>query len=193
MESMNRREALKRVAILCGGALSAPTVAGILSGCQTDGSGTWSPTALSDHQNELVVTISEHIIPATDTGGAEAANVNRFIDSVLADGFLPDDRDRFLAGLDEVDAEAESQHGAPFLECSSDQQIELITAWDEAAFGSDAEFDPESPPFFRTMKELTVYGYYTSEIGASQELRFDPVMGRYEPCIPFEEIGRAWA
>jgi len=193
MESIDRREALKRVALLCGGALSAPTVAGVLSGCQPSDSASWSPSALSDHQNDLVVTISERIIPATDTGGAEAAHVNRFIDAMLADGFPPADRDRFLSGLDAVDAEAESAHGTPFLECTAEQQTALMTAWDEAAFGPDADFNPEAPPFFRTMKELTIFGYYTSEIGASQELRFDPVMGRYEPCVPFEEIGRTWA
>jgi hypothetical protein len=193
MESIDRREALKRVALLCGGALSAPTIAGVLSGCQTDSSASWSPAVLSGHQNDLVVTISERIIPATDTGGAEAAHVNRFIDAMLADGFPPEDRDRFLSGLDEVDADAESEHGAAFLECTPDQQTALMTTWDEAAFGPDASFDREAPPFFRTMKELTIFGYYTSEIGASQELRFDPVMGRYEPCVPFEEIGRTWA
>lgn len=193
MESIDRREALKRVALLCGGVLSAPTVAGVLSGCQPSDSTSWSPAVLSGHQNDLVVTISEHIIPATDTGGAEAAQVNRFIDAMLADGFLPADRDRFLDGLSGIDAEAENQHGAAFLDCSAEQQLELMTAWDEEAFGSDLDFDPEAPPFFRTMKELTIFGYYTSEIGASEELRFDPVMGRYDPCVPFEEIGRAWA
>lgn len=193
MKPINRREALRRVALLCGGALSAPTVAGILSGCQTGSAGSWSPATLSDHQNELVVAISEHIIPATDTGGARAANVNRFVDAMLTDGFLDEDRERFLAGLDEVDAEAEAQHGAPFLDCADDEQIALVEAWDEAAFGPDADFDPEAPPFFRTIKELTVFGYYTSEIGATEELRFDPVMGRYDPCVPVEEIGRTWA
>lgn len=192
MKSINRREALKRVALLCGGALSAPTVAGILSGCQPNtSSGAWSPAALSDHQNDLIIAVSEHIIPATDTGGAAAAQVNRFIDAMLADGFMPDDRNRFLAALDEVDAEAEAEYDTPFLECADDEQVALVTAWDEAAFGPNA--DTDAPTFFRTMKELTVYGYYTSEIGATEELRFDPVMGRYDPCVPVEEIGRAWA
>lgn len=193
MESIDRREALKRVALLCGGALSAPTIAGVLSGCQPSESSSWAPAVLSDHQNDLVITISERIIPATDTGGAEAAHVNRFIDAMLADGFPEADRDRFLNGLDAVDEEAQAQHGAKFLACTPEQQMALLTAWDEAAFGAEADFDPDEPPFFRTMKELTIFGYYTSEIGASQELRFDPVMGRYEPCVPFEEIGRTWA
>ena len=48
-------------------------------------------------------------------------------------------------------------------------------------------------PFWRTMKELTLVGYYTSEPGATQELRHEAVPGRYEACVPLAEIGRAWA
>lgn len=214
MESIDRREALKRVAFLLGGTLSVPTVTSVLSGCQTR-----SPSAdlqtLTAHQNDLVVTISEHIIPATDTPGAKAAGVNRFIDGLLTDSFLVEDRKRFLAGLDNIDARSEDMHGAPFLETSTEQQVALLEVLDEEAFGEktppsdaepappsregeteeeiDAESAPDGPPFFRTMKELTLVGYYTSEVGATEELRFDPVMGRYDACVPFEEIGRAWA
>jgi gluconate 2-dehydrogenase gamma chain len=48
-------------------------------------------------------------------------------------------------------------------------------------------------PFWRTMKELTLVGYYTSEPGATQELRHEPVPGRYEGCVPYTQIGRTWA
>ena len=48
-------------------------------------------------------------------------------------------------------------------------------------------------PFWRTLKELTLVGYYTSEPGATQELRYEAVPGRYEGCIPFSQIGRTWA
>lgn len=192
MSSIDRREALKRVAVLLGGTLSVPTVAGVMSGCQT-GRAPADLQALSSHQNDLVVTISDYIIPATDTPGAKAANVNRFIDTMLAESFLPKARKRFLSGLDEVDPRSEKMHGAAFLESTQDQQVALLETLDEEAFGENADFDPSKPPFFRTMKELTLVGYYTSEIGATQELRFDPVMGRYDACVPLEKIGRAWA
>lgn len=212
MTAIDRREALKRTAALLGGVISAPTLAGVLSGCQPSGSGSdWSPTALSAYQNELVTAIAEHIIPATDTPGAKAAQVNRFIDAMLADSFLEADRTRFLDGLDAVDARSQDMHGAPFLESTADQQVAVLEALDAEAYDPEASADiestpyyraddipegapvPDEAPFFRMMKELTLIGYYTSEIGATQELRFNPVMGRYDPCVPFEDIGRAWA
>jgi hypothetical protein len=208
MESMNRRQALKRVAALLGGAVSLPTVAGVLSGCTADTGRTWSPDALSAHQNDLVVVISEHIIPETDTPGARGANVNRFIDTMLADGFLPEDRTRFLDGLDTVDPRSETRNGQAFLESSHEEQRALLEVMDDEAFGGEddvrtgASFgsfgerpddDPDPPSFFRMMKELTLTGYYTSEVGATKELKYDAVMGRYDACVPYEQIGRSWA
>jgi hypothetical protein len=51
----------------------------------------------------------------------------------------------------------------------------------------------QAPHFFRTMKELTVLGYYTSQIGATKELRYVQVPGRFNGCVPFKTIGRTWA
>jgi hypothetical protein len=206
--AIDRREALKRVAAVLGGVVSLPTTTGLLSGCSVDRSPNWSPKALTDHQNELVITITEHIIPETDTPGAKGAKVNQFIDTMLADGFLPKDRSRFLEGLKTVDARAEERTGQRFLESPREQQIALLEEMDREAFGEEdgvptgASFgsfgerpddDPDPPSFFRMMKELTLTGYYTSEVGATKELKYDAVMGRYEACIAYEEIGRSWA
>ena len=88
-------------------------------------------------------------------------------------------------------------------------QGDLGDAMDDDAGGADAGEERElntgegrahasgaaddAPPFFRQLKELTVAGYYTSEVGASQELQFNAVMGRYDADVPLAEIGRAWA
>lgn len=52
---------------------------------------------------------------------------------------------------------------------------------------------PDAPPFFRQLKELTLAGYYTSEVGATEELRWNPAPGRYDADVPYSDIGRAWA
>lgn len=191
--TLTRREAVKRMAVLMGGALSAPAAAGILSGCRAPSGADWTPSTLTEHQNELVTAIAEHIIPETDTPGARAANVNRFIDEMLSKSWFPEQAAAFTTGLDGVDALAEERFGSAFLDLSSDDQVALLTVLDEEAFGPQADFDPEAPPFFRLMKELTVIGYYTSEIGASQELHINLVPGRWDGCIPYSEIGKAWA
>ena len=231
--SIDRREALRRTALLLGGAISAPTLAAMLAGCETPPSGAgesgWTPRALSDVQGAQIATIAEHIIPATDTPGARAAGVHRFIDTMLAEYYSPEERSAFLAGLADVDAHARAAKGKPFLELSTREQHDVLALLDAEAYrrepraasnaaatavrGQDAEQtrtegatadqrkkdpvrphpEPRRQPFFRTMKELTLLGYYTSQIGATQELKYAQVPGRFEGCVPLSSIGRAWS
>lgn len=206
-------------------------MAGVLAGCDAGASRAagWKPRALSGEQAELVAIISEHILPQTDTPGARAAGVDRFIDAMLADYHRPAERQRFLAGLSDVDARAKREHGRAFVKCDASQQRGILEALDREAFprrtntsggasdegketerggagtpalpgakadtdrrGSDAA-SRRSTPFMRTMKELTVLGYYTSEIGATKELRYVRVPGRFEGCVPLTANDRTWA
>lgn len=193
-EEITRRQALRRVGALLGGIVSAPTVAGLLSGCQRAAGPDWSPQALTASQNQMVDTIAEIIIPTTDTPGASAANVNRFIDAMVGESYPEEDRTRFLAGLNEADARCEEDYGAPFVELDAEQQRALVAELDDETFGPDApEPDRDAPSFFRMMKELVIVGYYTSEVGATEELRTNIVPGYYDGDVPYEEIGRSWA
>ena len=193
-EGIDRREALRRVGVLLGGLVSAPTAAGVLSGCERTSSPDWTPETLTTEQNEMVDTIAEIIIPATDTPGARAANVNRFVDAMLTGSYPAETRDRFLTGLEETNVRCQDTYGSAFVECSAEQQRALVGTLDEETFGEDAPPpDRENPSFFRVMKELTLVGYYTSEIGATEELRTNVVPGRHEGDVPYDEIGRAWA
>ena len=192
--TIDRREALRRAALLLGGALSASTVAGVLAGCEARRTpdGAWAPRALSSEQLDLVATIAEHILPETDTPGARAVGVHRFIDAMLADSFPDEERRHFLAGLSDVDARAQRSCGRAFLRCATLEQRAVLDQLDHEAFAAAGDH-AATPPFFRTMKELTLVGYYTSEIGATRELRHAPVPGRFEGCVPLDRIGRAWA
>lgn len=193
-ESMTRRQALGRVGVLLGGVVSVPTVAGVLSGCEPVAGPDWTPQTLTSEQNQMVTAIAEILIPATDTPGAGAAQVNRFIDAMLTGSYPAEDRDRFLKGLEAVNARCQDDYGAVFNQCSSKQKLAIVGELDDETFGSDApETNREKPSFFRMMKELTIVGYYTSEVGASQELKTNLVPGRYDGDVPYEEISRAWA
>lgn len=188
-DAIDRREALRRAALLLGGVISAPVVTGLLAGCDTRrvANEAWRPRALSPAQAELVATIAEHILPETDTPGARAVGVHQFIDAMVADGYTDADRKRFVAGLADMDARARAAQGKTFMDCGREAQRALLDALDRAAFAE--------PPgtFFREFKELTIVGYYTSEAGATRELRHEPVPGRYDGCVPLAEIGRTWA
>jgi hypothetical protein len=188
---ITRREALAQIAVLLGTAISAPTLAGALDASTRTAWMSplgWVPHTLTPAQLELVAVIADHIIPATDTPGARGAGVHRFVDTLLTGHFPAEERDRFLAGLADLQRRR-------FVESTREQQIALLTAMDQAAYPA-LEIDDPRPPetwFFRRMKEMTLVGYYTSQVGASQELRVNP-MGVYRGDIPFPASGgREWS
>jgi hypothetical protein len=191
-EPIDRREALRRAALLLGGVVSASTVAAVLAGCEAApvAEAGWKPRALSDEQGALVATIAEHIIPETDTPGARGVGVHRFIDTMLAEYHSPEQRARFLDGLRDVDARARAATGKTFLRSSAVQQRDVLARLDKEAY---PQARPAQLPFFRVMKELTLVGYYTSQAGATRELRHVAIPGRYEGCVPRTRIERAWA
>jgi hypothetical protein len=151
---------------------------------------------LDPHQNDTVATIAELIIPATDTPGARAAKVNEFIDLVLAEWYDAADRTRFLGGLADVDARSRKLFAKDFTACTAEQQTQILTALDaelaefrEAENRGDTVEASTSQRFFRTMKRLTLLGYYTSEVGATEELHNPIIPGRYDACVMLERGG----
>lgn len=192
--TMDRREAIKRLAFLSGGALSLSTVAGIMGGCTANNSNgsSFSPQTLTDAQNELVTQLSERIIPATDTPGAKAANVNQYIDHMLTNWNTEEEKEHFLEGLDKVDELSNDQFNSDFIDLGESDQISLMEELEQEA-RDNPNPDSDLKPFFSMMKEYTVVGYYTSEIGASEELKPDIVPGHYNACMPYSEVGRAWS
>ena len=191
--TIDRREALRRVALLLGGTISAPAIAGVLAGCTSrESAGTAStPRTFSADEREMVATIAEHILPRTDTPGARDAGVHRFIETMMAEYYAPPERTAFLAGLADLDSRAQSAHGKAFLQCTPEEQRVLIAALDAETFAAAAPRG--TVPWWRTMKELTLLGYYTSEAGASKELQYVAVPGRFEGCVPVSAATRTWA
>jgi len=147
---------------------------------------------LDPHQNATVIALTDLMLPATDTPGAKAARVNELIDLLLTDWYEPADRDRFLAGLADVDARARTAFGKAFVDGTPEQQGGVVQALDDEATRWKAS--PESgrgpAPFSRELKWLTLFGYYTSEIGAVQEQHFEIIPNRYGPCEPVHGSSR---
>ena len=128
----------------------------------------WAPRTLTAHQNDLVVTLTELIIPQTDTPGAKGANVNRFIDQVLTDA-QPAVRESFVRGLTWIDTRSVSLSGGKdFLGASPEQQTMLLTRL--SVEGNSNKEEAIGRDFFQAIKSMTINGYYTSEIGLRQEL-----------------------
>jgi hypothetical protein len=194
---MQRREALRL--LMAGGvlpALPADLFAFFQGAHPASG---YTLRTLDAHQNETVVAMIDQIIPATETPGAKGARVNEFIDVILTEWANDEERRNFLSGLADVDKQSNTLFGKNFADASTDQQLALLRSLDEAAAVVRARSDRKTRPpvwepegrdtqmqddFFTVFKKMTVHGYYTSEIGFSQELKLQIIPGAQHGCIP---------
>jgi len=185
---MNRRELLKKAGLILGAAVSLPVSRAVLAGVHA---GAMSTTAggLGTGSLDTVTAVSARIIPATDTPGAVEANVPAFIDLIYRDWYTPTEQTQFISAENAFKALCKKQYNRDFPDCSNDQQDEFLALCDSR---SKDETSLESF-YFRTMKELTVLGYYTSEIGAKQELVYNPVPMRYKGDYLFSDVGKQWS
>jgi hypothetical protein len=181
---LNRREALRRLAAGAVGAATAPIWADTLIAlaqehAHTQAAGAamaarqWTPKVLTAHQNDTVIALTELIIPQTDTPGAKATNVNRFIDWVLSDA-PAGERDKFISGVTWIDERSRAQYQKDFVAAAGEQQTALLTR-----FADDANHDAEDATgvtFFQAIKSMTIAGYYSTQVGLQQELGDDGVM-----------------
>jgi Gluconate 2-dehydrogenase subunit 3 len=175
--NVTRRDALRKIAVGGAAVVTSPLWVETLTSAAEQhaahyqpargaAAAAWKPKVLSASQNELVVVISEIIIPQTETAGAKAAKVNEFVDSVLAEAPAPE-REKFVQGLAWIDARSQSLHGVPFLKATAEQQTNLLKPLSLAVA---AEADRPGAEFFAAIKNLTITGYYTSEIASREEL-----------------------
>ena len=175
---MNRREAVQRVALMMGGVLSAPLMAGVMGQVTNKGA---SATITAD-QEALLAELADIIIPTTDTPGAKAAGAEKFIVRVMRDCYKKEDQDKFYAGLSKLDADSQAKFGKGFVDLDLAQKNEMVKL-----------STVNDKPFFQRMKELTVTGYFTSEIGATKALNYLPIPGKFVGCVPLKAGQKAWA
>jgi hypothetical protein len=141
--------------------------------------------ALTPAETETIATMADLIIPETDTPGARAAGVHEFIDLIVADHYGEYDRARFKAGIADVDTRSRTLFGADFVSAAEPQRTAILNTLDaEVEALRRGKAHPEDH-FFQRVKSLTLFGYYTSEIGMIQELGFEMVPGSFDGCILF--------
>ena len=160
--------------------------------------------APTEAQRTLLREVSQLVLPRTGTPGAGEVGVGDFVALALAHGLeksrqpLDGNADPRLlrfrrsdGSLDHVTwlaAELERRAGMDFLKAAPDARVAALTALDAEAFGPEAKTHP-----WRTLKALILTGYYTSEVGGAQELRFELVPGRFDPDLPLQPGDRAWS
>jgi Gluconate 2-dehydrogenase subunit 3 len=194
MTNISRRDAIRRMAIMVGGTIAIPD---ILKAWE-------SPNIINvaykfnARQSIIIGEIAEAIIPTTDSPGAIAAGVTAFIEKMITDCYTAEVREKFLAEVDRLG-------DMNYLDMNVEKRTQILKELEAAAIverqmmakakssWTDTSTLPDAKPFFDLMKELTVTGYFTSEIGCTQALRYEQVPGKYDGDVPYKKGDKAWA
>lgn len=211
---MNRRDLLKQIALLTGGAVIGGEL--FLAGCKT---GPKAAAEFSAANISLLDEVAETIIPATSTPGAKAAKVGEFMKVMVTDCYTQRQQAAFMSGIGELDAACEKMHSKSFMECTPEQRNALLVSLekeakefnqkrDEAdkplreehkkknealAWKDQKEFEGAPSHYYTMMKQLTLMGFFTSKTGMTETLRHVPIPGKYDGNLAYNKGDKAWA
>ena len=196
---MKRRTALKNTALFAGATVLLPSLTTLLQSCQEQPRISWQPTFLSIEHAELLATLVDSILPRTNTPGGLDVKVDMFMDLVFSELYNEEGKKNILADLNAFDEKCRTKFGNRFSELTDAQRVEIMNA-EEA---SNAKFNggvwgtavgKQAPVgFYRSMKSLVLWGYFSSEEIGRDVLNYDPVPGDYQGCLPLSGIGNQWS
>jgi hypothetical protein len=203
---IDRREAIRRVSALLGGiALVSETALLEACGGARNAARTGAAT-FSANDVAFLDEVADTILPETSTPGAKAAQVGAFMALMVTDTYTDRDQQVFKNGLQQLDTACQQMHKTGFIASTPAQRLALLNQIDKEqkaymddraakqAAATDAAPAPDTPPhFFRMIKELTLLGYFTSEIGYTKAMRYVEAPGRFDPCAPYQPGETSWA
>ena len=202
---MERRELLKMIALLTGGVMIGGNA--LLVGCSPGKRKSKNAIDFTQEEVDFLNEVSETILPATKSPGAKAAKVGAFMTVMVNDCYEDKDQKAFYAGIGQLDAACEKMHGSGFFKATPAQRLSLLVNLDqeakeyqskkggleEAERKKNKDFAGLPNHYFTMMKQLTMLGYFTSEAGCTQALRYIAVPGRFDGAVPYKKGDKAWA
>jgi hypothetical protein len=211
---MDRRELLKLIALVTGGTVIGGEL--FLSGCKVNDK---PAVNFSEDIITLLDEVGETIIPATATPGAKAAEVGKFMKVMVTDCYTEKQQSVFIQGVKELEESCKKVHGKSFIQCNPQQRHEFLTRLEKEAkeynenrdktddvrrkehekmneglaWKDQKEFESTPSHYYTMIKQLTLFGFFSSKTGMTETLRHLPVPGRYNGSVPYTKGEKAWA
>ena len=187
---MERREAVQYISLLLGGTLVGGTA--YLTGCKTN---TGKETKFSNEDIAYLDEISNTILPDTASSpGAKAAKVGQFMTVMINDCYEEKDQKIFHEGMNKLNEFSKKTYDNSFMKISEQQRHDLLVQLDkeQKEFMKNKKKE-ESSHYFRMMKELSMLGFFTSEIGSTKARRYIETPGKYDGNFPYKKGDKAFA
>jgi hypothetical protein len=170
---MERRTALKNMAVAVGGLISLPSWANGWNKASVQS----FKTSLTFSENAILAEVVETIIPKTNTPGAKELGVHQFVQKMVADCYEPSAQENLTKGVAATEEIAQKTFSKPFVECSAEQRTELLNQMSKSS-------DASAKGFFSLVKGLTIRGYMNSEYVMTNITKYELIPGRFHGCVP---------
>ncbi len=195
---MDRRKLLKRTGLAAGATIMAPTLLSLLQSCQSEDRLGWKPLFLDQDEAQTISALVDTILPTTETPGALDVNVDVFLDKLFAKTYDKKSQDKLRADLQTFNQECIDQYGDTFSSLTAaDKQSFLQSAetkggkFNMGVWGT-AVGEPQTISFYRSLKSMAIWAYFSSEEIGKHVLNYDPIPQEYDGCKPVSEVGNRW-
>lgn len=196
---MDRRKAIQKTGLLAGATLTMPTLLSLLQSCKTEPRLDWQPLFLTEDEAKTISAIVDMILPRTDTPGALDVKVDMFIDKVWAKTNNEEAQHKIKAEIAAFNEICKVDFGKVFIYLNETDRTTVL----KAAERSSGKLNPgvwgttvgnqEPIGFYRSLKSMSIWAYFTSEEIGEKVLNYDPIPGDYLGCIPLSDVGNRWS
>lgn len=196
---MNRRDALRKTALFAGSAVAAPTMLSLLQACAKQDRLTWTPQFLGEDQARFISAFVDFLLPKTETPGGLDVKADIFMDSIYAKTYDEAGQKNVVAEIDKFNADCKANYGKVFAELSAEYKAACFQAHEAKSpkfpknVWGTAVGPNEQVGFYRGLKSMTLWAYFTSEEVGKNILSYDPIPGEFKGCMPVSEIGNSWS
>ncbi|NAS11489.1 gluconate 2-dehydrogenase subunit 3 family protein [Poritiphilus flavus] len=196
---MDRRSAIRNTGLLAGASVTLPTFLSLLQSCKRETRLDWEPEFFTRDEAKTISTLVDMILPRTETPGALDVKVDIFIDKVIARTYEEQDQEAMRKAIADFNEDCLKNHGSVFNDLNESEKIKVL----EAAEKSSGKFNPgiwgitignqEPVGFYRSMKAVAIWAYFTSREIGEGVLSYDPIPGNYNGCLPVKDVGNKWS
>ena len=196
---MDRRKAIRKTGLVAVTSVVVPSYLAMLQSCQTESPLDWQPEFFTSDEARFISSLLDMILPRTDTPGALDVKADLFIDKVIAQTYDADAQQKMRSEMSDFNEMCQTKYGKTFAKLEESERTAVL----EEAEAENGKFsgsvwgtpvgDQQPIGFYRRMKSLALWAYFTSEEIGKNVLNYDPIPQAYLGCIPLSDVGNRWS
>ena len=196
---MDRRKALRKTGLFAGATILMPSMLSLFESCKSENRLDWEPLFFTEVEAKTIASLIDMILPRTDTPGGLDVKSDIFIDKVIAKTYDKSGQENMRVEIAAFNENCKSKYGDVFYDLNEADKTTILNEAEKNSgkFGSGVWGTGVGPQetigFYRSMKSMAIWAYFTAEEIGENVLSYDPIQGKYEPCKPLSEVGNKWS